>query len=288
MKARVDRFGVRRELQLAHRAGHHRHDALSVHDVDEVHPEQIENRRHHIDGADRIRDPTAAQRVVRREDHQWNVEHRFVDEEPVRALAVVAQALSMIAKHDDDRAVEQLFRLEECADPRDLRVDERDLAQVRSIGKSCSVRLGRRVRRVRIIEMHPAEESQRLDRLEPCERAVGHFVRGPLDFAERRRLELAQVEIPVRSDRAPEDVVRRWLIRRLECAEQAVPDRGADAEVHDLSMVMEVTSDIALRSSVSLTRSIRIAVRSHSAYAIFSSVDTRRKWSGSRRFCSSR
>jgi hypothetical protein len=76
-------------------------------------------------------------------------------------------------------------------------------------------------------------------------------------------------------------------MRRLECAEQAVPDRGADAEVHDLSM-MEVTSDIALRSSVSLTRSIRIAVRSHSAYAIFSSVDTRRKWSGSRRFCSSR
>ena len=35
-------------------------------------------------------------------------------------------------------------------------------------------------------------------------------------------------------------IVRRWLIRRLERAEQAVPDRGADAEVHDLSMVMEV------------------------------------------------
>src|SRR6266496_5519976 len=26
-----------------------------------------------------------------------------------------------------------------------------------------------------------------------------------------------------------------WLMRRLECAEQTVPDRGADAEVHDLS-----------------------------------------------------
>jgi len=29
-------------------------------------------------------------------------------------------------------------------------------------------------------------------------------------------------------------------MRRLERAEQAVPDRGADPEVHDLSTVMEV------------------------------------------------
>src|ERR1019366_978326 len=49
---------------------------------------------------------------------------------------------------------------------------------------------------------------------------------------------------PVRSDRAPEDVVRRWLIRRLEGAEQAVPNRGADTEVHDLSMVMEVMESL--------------------------------------------
>ena len=31
---------------------------------------------------------------------------------------------------------------------------------------------------------------------------------------------------------------------RLERAEQAVPDRGADAEVHDLSMVMEVMESL--------------------------------------------
>jgi len=33
-------------------------------------------------------------------------------------------------------------------------------------------------------------------------------------------------------------------MRRLERAEQAVPDRGADAEVHDLSMVMEVMESL--------------------------------------------
>ena len=33
-------------------------------------------------------------------------------------------------------------------------------------------------------------------------------------------------------------------MRRLERAEQAVPGRGADAEVHDLSMVMEVMESL--------------------------------------------
>src|SRR5712692_8790682 len=54
-----------------------------------------------------------------------------------------------------------------------------------------------------------------------------------------RRARLAGQLHPVRSDPAPEDIVRRWLMCRLERAEQAVPDRGADAEVHELSMVME-------------------------------------------------
>src|SRR6266849_10658319 len=58
-----------------------------------------------------------------------------------------------------------------------------------------------------------------------------------------RRARLAGQLHPVRSDRAPENV-RRRLIRRLERAEQAVPDCGADAEVHDLSMVMEVMESL--------------------------------------------
>ena len=59
-----------------------------------------------------------------------------------------------------------------------------------------------------------------------------------------RRARLAGQLHPVRSDRAPEDGIRRWLIRRLERTEQAVPDRRADAEVHDLSMVMEVMESL--------------------------------------------
>jgi hypothetical protein len=43
---------------------------------------------------------------------------------------------------------------------------------------------------------------------------------------------------------SPQEVVRRWFIRRLERAEQAVQYSGADAEVHDLSMVMEVMESL--------------------------------------------
>jgi hypothetical protein len=61
-------------------------------------------------------------------------------------------------------------------------------------------------------------------------------------FSARRAWLVGQLH-PIRSDRGPEEVVRRWFIRRLERAEQAVPYR-ADAEVHDLSMVMEVMESL--------------------------------------------
>jgi hypothetical protein len=73
--------------------------------------------------------------------------------------------------------------------------------------------------------------------------------RGPIttDKGDRRRLSAVEREgwrNPIRSDRTPKDVLRPWLIRRLERAEQAVPHHGADAEVHDLSMVMDVVESL--------------------------------------------
>jgi hypothetical protein len=41
----------------------------------------------------------------------------------------------------------------------------------------------------------------------------------------------------MRSDRAQKEVVRRWFIRRPNCR-TGDPIFGADAEVHDLSMVI--------------------------------------------------
>jgi hypothetical protein len=62
-------------------------------------------------------------------------------------------------------------------------------------------------------------------------------------FSARRAWLAAQLHL-IRSDRAPEEVVRRWFIRQLERAEQAVPYRGAEAEVHDLSVGMEVMESL--------------------------------------------
>ena len=75
------------------------------------------------------------------QNHQRHAQHRLVDEEAVRALAMVAQALAVIADHDDHRPVEQPLLLEEGADSADLRIDEGDLAEVRSIGKASAVRV---------------------------------------------------------------------------------------------------------------------------------------------------
>ena len=87
---------------------------------------------------------------------------------------------------------------------------------------------------------HDAREPDTL--LAPERRRTPRVAEGLLFSARRARL-AGQLH-PGRFDRAPEDVGRPWLIRRLERTEQAVPDRGADAEVYDLSMVMEVMESL--------------------------------------------
>ena len=82
----------------------------------------------------------------------------LVDEETVRALAVIAEALAVVAHDDDHRAVEEVLRVELRDEAADLRVDERDLAVVRMPGVARLERLGRIVRGVRVVEMHPGEE----------------------------------------------------------------------------------------------------------------------------------
>ncbi len=62
----------------------------------------------------------------------------LVDEEPVRALAVIAQALAVVAHDDDDGLVEEVMGVEPRQQSADLRIDERDLAGVGSVGDSAS------------------------------------------------------------------------------------------------------------------------------------------------------
>ena len=80
----------------------------------------------------------AAHRVVRRPDQQRHVHRRLVDEEAVRAFAVLAEALAVIAHDDDHGAIGEVVRVEIGEQPADLRIDERDLAEVRDARRSAT------------------------------------------------------------------------------------------------------------------------------------------------------
>ena len=163
MKPRVDRLGVRGEAELLFRAGHQRHDAGAFEELRRRHAEQLERGRQEVDAADGIGDAPPRHRVERRPNQQRHVHRRLVDEEAVRALAVFAEALAVIAHDDDDGVLGEMVRVEIGEQAADLRIDERDLADVGMAGVARLERLRRIVRRVRVVEMDPAEETLRAD-----------------------------------------------------------------------------------------------------------------------------
>ena len=79
---------------------------------DGLHAEQLERRRQDVDAADRVGHAPPRHRVVRRPDQQRHVHRRLVDEEAVRAFAVLAEALAVIAHDDDDGSIGEVVRVE--------------------------------------------------------------------------------------------------------------------------------------------------------------------------------
>ena len=99
------------------------------------------------------------------------------------ALAVIAQRLAVVAGHDDDRSIEQSPAIEGFQEPPDLRVGERDLADIR-IRVSRSERLRRVVGPVRVVQVRP-QKNREPDPFDPAYRVSDDFVaatprRGPL------------------------------------------------------------------------------------------------------------
>src|SRR5438445_3444946 len=92
-------------------------------------------------------------------DDERHPQHAFVDEQAVRALAMLAEALPVIADDHDDRAIQQSPFVQERQHAAELRVDKRNFAEVRIGGIDRPVRLGRLVRRVRVVEVEPGEEA---------------------------------------------------------------------------------------------------------------------------------
>ena len=160
--------------------------------------QQIEHSRHQVDRPDRIADAPSFQLVERRPDDEGHMGGRLVDEEPVRGLAVIVEALAVIAHHRDDRPVEQALRAPESSITRaELRIGERDLALVQPAGIPSPVRLGRIVRAVRVVEVQPREEALSFDFLEPRQRPiddlVGRTLHGAREAADLPRVEIVDV-----------------------------------------------------------------------------------------------
>ena len=85
--------------------------------------------------------------VRRGEDHR-HMQRRLIQQQAVRQFAVLAERLAVIAGDDDD-GVLRIDRAEQTAE---LNIEICDLAVVR-----LRIRIRRRVRRVRVVEMHPRE-----------------------------------------------------------------------------------------------------------------------------------
>ncbi len=150
-----------------------------------------------ITSTDRTGSPTRRCCVAgeRRSDQEGDVRHAVVNEEAVSALAMIPEALPVIAHDDEDRAVVDAERLQLRDEAPDLAVGKGNLAVIRTFLVARRERLGRPVRRVRIVQVNPGKERRALGFPNPRQGLVHHLVGRPLDRAERKAALRAEIEV---------------------------------------------------------------------------------------------
>ena len=134
----------------------------------------------------------------------------------MRPLAVIAEALAVIADDHDDRAVEQSAPLEDVEQLADLRVDVRDRSLVR-VTVRVAIGSRRLVRRVRVVEVQPRKEARARHDIEPLDRARD-------DFVGATPAVLATVRVPTRDHGV---VVREPAVQPSRCVEDGCRNERA-------------------------------------------------------------
>src|ERR1035437_4598333 len=81
-----------------------------------------------------------------------------VDEEAVRLFAVLSQAFAMVAAEHDYRVPIDSFLFQEAEKPSDLFIGKRNFSIVGLCRILATIRLGRTIRKMRIVEMHPKKK----------------------------------------------------------------------------------------------------------------------------------
>jgi hypothetical protein len=154
--------------------------------------EEVENGRHHVHRRDLGRAPAVV--APGRADDEGDVLGRVVDEEGVRALPVVAEALPVIGHEHEYRAVPDALRLEPGHEPSHHLVRVGDLPEVGLSGVELVEGSRRLVGSVRVVEVDPGEETAGLHGLQPREGEIHDLVALLLDGAEVDDLVLREVE----------------------------------------------------------------------------------------------
>jgi hypothetical protein len=139
--------------------------------------EEIADRREDVDVSDARRHP--ARRDARTGDDQGDVERAVVSEVAVRQLAVLSERFPVVGGEDDERSLPGTQTLDLRQKRADLGVDVGRFPRIGIFPIPGGERLGRRVRRVGVPEVDPAE---------PFSRPAGKPVRRGLDDLGRPAL----------------------------------------------------------------------------------------------------
>jgi hypothetical protein len=140
---------------------------------------ELEKRRDQIDARDQpieFRPGGDPRRVP--DDHR-HAQRAVVEEQPVGFLAVLAQALAVVRRHDDHRVVQDPRRPEVVEEALELRVGVRDVTVVQAFGEARAVLRRRKVRNARVVELHPDEERPALDLVDRLDRVGDDELSGP-------------------------------------------------------------------------------------------------------------
>ena len=149
-------------------------------------PHPVEHRGHHVDETCRPAQHARRNRR-RRRDHERHAQGRVVAEEAVRALAVLAERLAVVAGDDDHRVRQLSSGAQRVEHDAKRRVGKGDLARVGIVLEARPEGLRWVVGLVRIVEMHPREPRGRgpiVWRADPPRRRVEHRRRGALEHRQ--------------------------------------------------------------------------------------------------------
>ena len=212
---------------------------------------------------------TRRRRYAGAANDQRYAQDALVHEDSVIAFAVIAQRLSVVGGHDDDRSIEELPPLEGFQQTPDLRVGEGDLGDIR-IRVSRSEGFGRVVGPVRVVEVRPQKEAGVADPVDPPDRVCHDFIpapprRGPcslryasIDDARVRIEALCKTAVRIEHDRSDErsgaEPVARTVSASVVCSGESgrsalsrTPWRGGNSPVNRLQCAGNVSgaTDVA-------------------------------------------